>query len=36
MPDHDYIDRQIDAELVAEHDQTQSSAEQHDTDKIAS
>ena len=36
-PDHDYIDRQIDAELAAEHDQTQSSAEQqHDTDKIAS
>ena len=35
-PDPDYIDRQIDAELAAEHDRTQSSPEQSDVDKIAS
>ncbi|WP_415977510.1 hypothetical protein [Rhodococcus sp. 077-4] len=45
-PDPDYIDRQIDAELAAEHDQTQSDTLQSDTlqsdtlqsgtDKIAS
>ncbi|WP_256991233.1 hypothetical protein [Rhodococcus sp. 06-235-1A] len=35
-PDPDYIDRQIDAELAAEHDRTQNPIEQSDTDKIAS
>ncbi|MGB2720267.1 MAG: hypothetical protein WBG53_19415 [Rhodococcus sp. (in: high G+C Gram-positive bacteria)] len=40
-PDPDYIDRQIDAELAAEHDQAQAPTQQSgtgqsDTDKIAS